>query len=65
MTCSLCGAEQKLVGQSHIIPDFMYKAVFDEKHRYMDVSLKDDYKPKLRQTGYHDKDILCDKCDNV
>ena len=32
-TCKLCGKEKDLCKQSHIIPNFMYQDLFDQKNR--------------------------------
>ena len=68
--CKLCGLEKKVIGRSHIIPDFLYKqsGLYDEKHRirYFSVqSLIDGKKPSLPQSGVHEGGILCAECDNV
>ncbi|WP_344928956.1 hypothetical protein [Aquimarina addita] len=62
--------EKELIKKSHIIPDFLYRnsGMFDEKHRLRSISKQDllkGKKPKLRQTGINDKNILCANCDNV
>ncbi len=66
MKCKLCGNNKKLLKKSHIVPDFMYQNLFDEKHRIFEVLLKQDsqLKKRTRQSGGYDKDILCGKCDN-
>ncbi|QJB29904.1 hypothetical protein HF329_00710 [Chitinophaga oryzae] len=63
-SCLLCGKRAKLLRKSHIIPDFMYKGLFDETDRMMFMSLNDFSKHKYVQTGYYDKYILCSDCDN-
>lgn len=64
--CKLCGDEKKLCKQSHIIPNFMYKDLFDEKNRMYTFSGKKGVtrKTKVQQTGEFDKNILCKDCDN-
>jgi hypothetical protein len=66
MECKLCGNETKLLRKSHIIPDFMYQDLFDEKHRIHEVVVNKEYplKSKMRQSGVYDKNILCSNCDN-
>ena len=66
MKCVLCHKNKKLLKKSHVIPDFMYKELFDEKHRLYEALLSPDYqlKSKTRQTGGYDKNILCGNCDN-
>ena len=65
--CKLCGYEKDLV-DSHIIPDFMYRYLFDDKHKLI-LSTSDDFKKsdskiKKRNTGDYDNTILCSTCDN-
>jgi hypothetical protein len=66
MKCKLCGHNKKLLKKSHIVPEFMYKDLFDEKHRLHEVLLKPEnqLKSKIRQSGGYDKNILCGNCDN-
>ena len=63
--CKLCRQQKQLIRKSHIYPEFMYNVVFDETHRtiYQDLKVEDRY--KLYQTGFYDKYILCEYCDNV
>ncbi len=44
----------------------MYKGIFDEKHRFYEVTLNkdEDFEDRLRQTGGHEGQILCQSCDN-
>ncbi len=63
--CKLCGKSAKLIKQSHIVPQFMYKGLFVDNHSFL-VDLKDpERKPLKFQTGFYDKYILCSNCDNV
>jgi len=66
MLCKLCHKEKKLLKKSHIIPNFMYRDLFDEKHRLYEAKFKSDntIESKLRQSGGYEKNILCDDCDN-
>jgi hypothetical protein len=64
--CNLCQKDKELCKQSHIIPNFMYQDLFDEKHRMHAIksevgSIK---QTGIRQTGEFDKHILCHSCDN-
>lgn len=63
--CQLCYKRAKLLRRSHIIPTFMYNGLFDETNRAYHANLKDADRSKHIQTGYYDKYILCEKCDNV
>jgi len=67
--CKLCLKEANLLSKSHIIPDFMYKELYDEKHRFLfttNLDLKEK-KENLKhlQTGIYEGNILCRNCDNV
>lgn len=64
MVCQLCLKDKILLKNSHIIPNFMYKGLFDKKHKIVSVNLFDYNDKKVYQTGFKDKDILCADCDN-
>jgi len=64
MKCRLCLEEKKLI-KAHIIPDFMHRGLFDEKHQLHKVQLAFDKMPsKKMSTGEYDTAILCAECDN-
>jgi len=65
MICQLCKKERKLIRQSHIIPDFMYKGLFNDKHFIAKFNLTGKCDTKLYPNGYYDSDILCENCDNI
>lgn len=62
--CQLCLEEKKLLKKSHIIPQFMYKGIFDDQHfmHKLDLSQKKMNLSK-QPTGIYDKNILCSDCD--
>ncbi|ACL04919.1 hypothetical protein Dalk_3229 [Desulfatibacillum aliphaticivorans] len=64
--CKLCGEEKELCNQSHIIPNFMYRDLLDEKNRFYAIQLNESgvHSRGVRQTGEFDKNILCQPCDN-
>ena len=66
-TCKLCGLEKKLI-KAHIIPEFMYKPLYNENHKFYELTKEDNLKGEkvipYKQIGEFDKDILCEKCDN-
>lgn len=68
MKCGLCLQEKKLVNKSHIVPDFMYERLFDDKHRIDLVRLKEKkpipQKP-LPQTSLNEPNLLCSDCDGI
>jgi hypothetical protein len=60
--CRLCRTPQTLV-KSHIIPQFLYKTIFDGANTHQVVEGNDAlYKRRLR-TGIYDSGILCKACD--
>lgn len=65
MICQLCLEDKTLIKNSHIIPNFLYKGLFDDKHKIVNVNLHDFDDATFHQTGFKDKDILCAECDNV
>ena len=64
MKCNLCLKEVPLIKKSHIIPDFMYKGLFDEKHFIALVNLDNMEISSRKPDGIYEKKILCAKCDN-
>ncbi len=65
--CKLCFGEKELCKQSHIIPNFMYKGIFDDKNRLLLVGSEKGILTErgYRQTGEFDNQILRHSCDNV
>jgi hypothetical protein len=63
MKCKLCGLDKKLV-KAHIIPNFMYSGLFSKTHDIISANLSNPKSKKKIQTGYFDKNILCESCDN-
>jgi len=61
-TCRLCLKESELRA-SHIIPEFMWKPVYDEKiHRIFSVDTSAPKKSKMIQKGIYEK-MLCQNCE--
>ena len=60
--CAMCRQERKLV-RSHIIPEFLYKAMYDSKHRILFVSPDPSQLLQLPQKGIREK-LLCSECDS-
>ena len=61
MTCKLCKKEKDL-RQSHIIPEFMYTSLYDEKHRFHEISTDKNKKNRLPQKGVRER-LLCNDCE--
>lgn len=64
MRCKLCNNKTQLVKKSHIIPQFMYDGMFDEKGRISQLDLKNPNREVYIQSGIWEKNILCFKCEN-
>jgi hypothetical protein len=63
MICKLCNKDKKLLKQSHIIPDFAYKGIYDEKHRIYYGNFNNPERGTLIPSSPYDKNILCKECD--
>ncbi len=62
MFCKLCKKNKKLM-DSHIIPEFIYKPLYDNTHRFHVISTyKEKDRPK-EQKGIREK-LLCADCEN-
>jgi len=61
--CALCRRLDSLQN-SHIIPEFFYKPLYDEAHRFRWASLDPTYQNKLEQKGLREK-LLCKKCESA
>jgi len=57
--CKLCGATAEL-RQSHIIPEFVYRPLYDSKHRA--ITFPADSPAGYLQKGYR-APLLCDVCE--
>ncbi|TAK58643.1 hypothetical protein EPO14_02300 [Patescibacteria group bacterium] len=65
MICRLCLKEKQLCKNSHIIPDFMYQELFDEKTHTLVKGLPGKgRKPEIKQSGEKEGELLCADCDN-
>lgn len=63
MLCALC-LEGKPLQNSHIIPEFLYSVLYDEKHRFNAISLVPKKRMRFEQKGAREK-ILCRECEQV
>src|SRR5574337_1403481 len=61
MPCALCGEPHQLAN-SHIIPEFLYKSLYDELHRFHVLSLIPDQGNSLKQKGIREP-LLCQGCE--
>jgi len=60
MPCALCQTASPL-RQSHIVPEFLHRPVYDDKHRTLIVGHEP--RPKLIQKGVREA-LLCDDCES-
>lgn len=61
MTCALC-LRPKELRKSHIIPEFLYESLYDDKHRLHVLSVIPEQGNSLEQKGLREK-LLCDDCE--
>ena len=59
IACALCGKKAKLC-ESHIIPEFAYKPIYGENHRF--VQLSQHYQGGFLQKGIREE-LLCQNCE--
>jgi len=61
MLCKLCKKDAQL-RKSHIIPEFIYSTLYDEKHRFHEIHVDANTKNKFTQKGVREL-LLCDNCE--
>lgn len=61
MICALC-LQQKELRKSHIIPEFLYASLYDDKHRLHVLSVIPEQKNSHEQKGLREH-LLCDDCE--
>jgi len=61
MICKLCGRLKKL-RESHVIPEFIYAPLYDNKHRFHTLSKIQTRLKKLEQKGIRER-LLCQDCE--
>ena len=60
-TCRLC-LKKKVLKNSHIIPEFIYSPLYDEKHRFHVLSNMNVSGPAKLQKGIREY-LLCGECE--
>lgn len=60
-TCALC-LESADLKRSHIIPEFLYRQLYDEKHRFHVLSSLSDQRNGKEQKGLREQ-LLCEICE--
>jgi len=63
MICKLCKSEKPLK-KSHIIPEFIYSSLYDEKHRFYEISLEENKRNNFLQKGIREP-LLCGDCEQL
>jgi hypothetical protein len=63
MICSLCLQEKDLQG-SHILPEFLYKNVYNPDHSFFSLSTAPDEPTKKYRKGLYEK-LLCYACEQI
>lgn len=68
MECKLCNKEKTLIKKSHILPEFLFKKLFDPHHKLRKFDLVQMAKgnPRISRpsSGLYEGQILCQECDN-
>lgn len=63
MKCKLC-RKVRTLKNSHIIPEFVYRPLYDEINRYHVVTTHENDRNKYLQKGIREK-LLCDECETL
>lgn len=61
MACQLCN-ENKPLRESHIFPEWLYKPLYDDAHRFFVLSTDANKRRGTRPKGIYEK-LLCDECE--
>ena len=61
MPCALC-QKSKTLRRSHIVPEFLYQGMYDQKHRFLGMSTTPAQMPQLYQKGFREE-LLCEDCE--
>jgi len=63
-TCKLCLKENVKLSESHIITEFLYKNIYEEKHRLKILSTIDKFTKKFEYKGIKER-LLCEDCERL
>lgn len=61
--CALC-KKQAILRNSHIFPEFLYRSLYDSKHRLHQISVHPDEKNAFLQKGLREY-LLCERCEQL
>ena len=62
--CKLCGENKKLC-ESHIIPEFCYKQIYNHKHQIFERRIKEGELSKSTPQKGKREYLLCSKCEGI
>lgn len=62
--CKLCLKENVKLSESHIIPESLYKSIYEENHRLKILSTIEDFTKKFGYKGIKER-LLCDECEKL
>ena len=62
MECKLCKKDFANLENSHVIPEWIYKPLYNEKHKFIEINSNNFKKLKPEQKGYREK-LLCKCCE--
>lgn len=60
-TCKLC-VQEKEISKSHIIPEWAYKTLYDDKHKFYELGSKPDGARKIKHKGEYEN-LFCADCE--
>jgi hypothetical protein len=60
--CALCLTTARLCN-SHIIPEFMFSSIYDEKHRFHTLTIRKEGRNRMEQKGIR-QPLLCQSCES-
>ncbi len=61
--CKLC-LQDKVLRRSHIVPEFLYGPIYNEKHQMMGITGRGQKRYEVVQKGIRDR-LLCDECEGL
>jgi hypothetical protein len=61
MRCALCKRKRPIV-KSHIVPEFLYDSLYDDKHRFHEISVDPAKRSRFKQSGLYEP-LLCEPCE--
>ena len=63
MKCALC-LDERPIRRSHIVPEFLYLSMYDDKHRFEQINAIPNEGNKILQKGLREP-LLCDDCEGL